>query len=140
MRTATTRVGATFLLTAAFVAASQTTAIAEPAPAEPNVQYTLTSQTGASFNVNYITAQPADLAAYNADAYSYLKKDEVSTAEPWVFKTTLADPSWAFIDMSVGFHRADAPPFPHCEISVNGQVVSQGGGDPYTARCSLGKL
>jgi hypothetical protein len=140
MRTATTRVGATFLLATALAAASQTTATADPPPAEPNVQYTLTSQTGVSFNVNYITAQPASLAAFNADAYSYLKKEEVPTADPWVFKTTLNDTSWAFVDMSAAAHGGQAPPYPHCEIAVNGQVVSQAGGDPYTARCSLGKL
>lgn len=140
MRKATTRVGATFLLAAALVAASQTTAVADPPPAGPNVQYTLTSQTGVSFNVNYVTAQPASLAAFNADAYSYMKKEEVPTADPWVFKTTLDDTSWAFVDMSAAAHGGQAPPYPHCEIAVNGEVVAQGGGDPYTARCSLGKL
>jgi hypothetical protein len=91
----------------------------------------------AASQVNYITTAPPSMDAYNHDAYTYLKKEDVSTGEPWVFETTLSDPQWAFVDMSVGFHRADAAPFPHCEIAVDGQVVVQADGDPYSARCAL---
>jgi hypothetical protein len=123
------------MLAAASVAASQGTANAEPPV--PNVKYTLTSATGVSFQVNYITTQPPSMAAYNADAYTYLKKDEVPTGEPWVFETTLEDPQWAFIDASAAAHGGQAPAFPVCEISVDGQVVSHTDGGPYSARCAL---
>jgi hypothetical protein len=141
MRTATIRVGAAFLLAAASVAVSQGTANAEPpappAPPAPNVKYTLTSGTGVSFNVNYLTAQPPSKEAYNDDPYAFLKKEEVSTAQPWVFETRLDDPQWATIDASAAAHGGQGVPNAHCEIAVDGQVVVTGDG-PYTARCQLG--
>jgi hypothetical protein len=140
MRTATIRVGAAFLLAAASIAASSATGNADPeqppAPPTGNVKYTLTSDTGVTFNVNYLVAQPPSKDAYNADPYTYLKKEEVPT--PWEFTTTLQDAQWATIDASAAAHGGQAPPNPHCEISVDGQVVSQSSG-PYTARCMLSR-
>ncbi|RDH75134.1 hypothetical protein DVS77_28435 [Mycolicibacterium moriokaense] len=134
MRTATTRVGAALMLVAASVAVSQATASAEPPV--PNVKYILTSDTGVSFQVNYLVSQPPSMAAYNADPYAFLKKEEVPT--PWEFSTTLDDPQWATLDASAAAHGGQAPPSAHCEIQVDGQVVSQADG-PYTARCQLSK-
>src|SRR5690349_9837104 len=132
MRTATIRVGAALMLATASLAIGSGTASAEPTGHQ--VKYILTSDTGASFQVNYLTAQPPSKDAYNADAYAFLKKEEVPT--PWEFTTTLDDPQWATIDASIGFHRANAQPNPHCEIQVDGQTVVTGDG-PYTARCQL---
>ena len=132
MRTATIRVGAALMLAAASLAVGSGTAGAEPTGHQ--VKYILSSDTGASFQVNYLITQPPSKDAYNADAYAFLKKEEVPT--PWEFTTTLDDPQWATIDASVGYHRANAQPNPHCEIQVDGQVVVQGDG-PYTARCQL---
>ncbi|OBK78259.1 hypothetical protein A5651_03235 [Mycobacterium sp. 1274761.0] len=109
-----------------------------PASAEATghqVKYILTSGTGVSFQVNYLTAQPPSKAAYNADPYAFLKKEEVPT--PWEFTVTLEDPQWATLDASAAAHGGQAVPGAHCEIQVDGQVVSQGDG-PYTARCQLG--
>ncbi len=136
MRKVTARIGAAAVLAAAVLAAPATSN-AEPAP--PNVKYTLTSATGVSFQVNYLTAQPPSMAAYNADAYAFLKKEEIPTADPWTFETRLDDPQWATIDASAAAHGGQAPPFPHCEIAVDGQVVVQAGGDPYAVRCQLSR-
>jgi hypothetical protein len=123
------------MLAAALVGTSGATANSEPTGHK--VRYTLTSATGVTFNVNYLTAQPPSKQAYNADPYSFLKKEEVSTADPWVFETTLEDAQWATIDASAAAHGGQAAPYPHCEIAVDDQVVSQADG-PYTARCQLG--
>jgi len=139
MRTATIRVGAAFLVAAASVAASSATGSADPdqpAPPAGNVKYTLISDTGVAFNVNYLVAQPPSKDAYNADPYTYLKKEDVPT--PWEFTTTLADPQWATIDASAAAHGGQAAPNPHCTITVDGQVVSESSG-PYTARCMLSR-
>ena len=132
MRTATIRVGAALMLAAASFGVGSTTANAEPTGHQ--VKYVLTSGTGATFQVNYLTAQPPSKDAYNADPYAFLKKEDIGT--PWEFTTTLEDPQWATIDASVGFHRANAEPGAHCEIWVDDQMVVQGDG-PYTARCQI---
>lgn len=133
MRTATIRVGAALILAAASVGVSSATANAEPTGHQ--VKYVLTSDTGVVFQVNYLTAQPASKDAYNADPYAFLKKEDVGT--PWEFTTTLEDAQWATIDASAAAHGGQAAPNAHCEIQVDGQVVSQSDG-PYTARCQLG--
>jgi hypothetical protein len=120
------------MLAAASLAVGSGTADAEPTGHE--VKYVLTSATGASLQVNYLVAQPPSKDAYNDDPYAFLKKEEIPT--PWEFTTTLEDAQWATIDASIGFHRANAEPNPHCQILVDGQVAVEGGG-PYTARCQL---
>jgi len=120
------------MVAAASVTVSPVTANAQPPV--PNVKYILTSDTGVSFQVNYLIAQPPSKDAYNADPYAFLKKEEVPT--PWEFTTTLADPQWATIDASAAAHGGQAVANAHCEIQVDGVVVSQSGG-PYTARCQL---
>jgi hypothetical protein len=138
MRTATSVVGAAFLLAAASVAVSQGTADAQPAGHQ--VRYTLVSAGAADYNLNYLIAQPASKEAYNADAYAYLKKEEVvlQPGVPWVFETTLEDPQWGILTASTGVHAMQGSPNPHCEIAIDGQVVVQNDG-PYTAHCQLGQ-
>ena len=62
--------------------------------------------TAADFDLYYLTAQPPSKAAYDADAYSFLKSDKVNLAPgvPWVFETTLADPQWAILTVSSTTH------------------------------------
>jgi hypothetical protein len=140
MRTATGRIGAAFgvaaLVASAGVAASQATAAADPAAHQ--VRYTLTATDAADFDLYYVTNQPPSKAAYDADAYSFLKKDQVSLAPgtPWVFDTTLADPNWAILTVSSTTHGGRAAPNPHCEITVDGQVVVQQDA-PYNLQCKL---
>jgi hypothetical protein len=138
MRTATTRVGAAFMVAAASVAVSQGTANAEPAGHQ--VRYTLTSATGVGFDLFYLTTQPPSKEAYDADAYAFVKSERVNVAAgvPWVFETTLADPQWAIITASTAVHAMQAPPNPHCEIAIDGQVAVQQDG-PYTVQCKLGQ-
>jgi hypothetical protein len=132
MRNVKAKIGAAAAVALAVVASAPATSSAEP-PA-PNVKYILTSDTGVSFQVNYLITQPPGKDAYNADPYSFLKKEEVPT--PWEFTTTLEDPQWATIDASAAAHGGQAVANAHCEIQVDGVVVSQSGG-PYTARCQL---
>jgi hypothetical protein len=133
MRNVKAKIGATAAVALAVVASAPATSSAEPVA--PNVKYILTSDTGVGFQVNYLIAQPPSKDAYNADPYTFLKKEEVPT--PWEFTTTLEDPQWATIDASAAAHGGQAVANAHCEIQVDGVVVSQSGG-PYTARCQLG--
>jgi hypothetical protein len=138
MRTATTRVGVAFMVAVASVAVSHATANAEPTVHQ--VRYTLISAGAADYQLNYLTAQPPSKEAYNADAYAYLKREQVNVAPgvPWVFETTLEDPQWAILTASTGVHAMQGSPNPHCEIAIDGQVAVQNDG-PYTAHCQLGQ-
>jgi hypothetical protein len=138
MRTATTRVGAAFMMAAAGIAISHGTSNAEPTGHQ--VRYTLISAGAADFKLNYLIAQPPSKEAYNADAYAYLKSEQVNLAPgvPWVFETTLEDPQWAILTASTGVHAMQGSPNPHCEIAIDGQVAVQNDG-PYTAHCQLGQ-
>jgi hypothetical protein len=138
MRTATTRVWAALAVAAAAIAvghtAANTTANAEPAAHQ--VRYTLTAAGGADFDLFYLTSQPPNKAAYNANPYAFVKKEPVTLAPgvPWVFETTLADPQWAIFTVSSTTHGGQAAPNPHCDIAVDGQVVVQQDG-PYNLQC-----
>lgn len=114
--------------------------VANAEPAAHQVQYTLTSATDVTYNLNYLTAQPPNKQAYNANANAFLKSEAVvvPAGAPWVFTATLADPQWAIISASTGVHAMQAPPNPHCEIAVDGQVVAQQDG-PYAVTCQLGQ-
>jgi hypothetical protein len=136
MRSATVRVGAALVLAAAGVAVSYAISGAEPAAHQ--VRYTLTSATDVGFDLYYLTTQPPSQEAYDADPYSFLKNERVNLAAgvPWVFETTLADPQWAIVTASTAVHAMQAPPNPHCEIAIDGQVAVQQDG-PYTVQCQL---
>lgn len=138
MRKAITVVGAAFTLAVASLAVSQGTAEAQPAGSK--VRYTLVSDGAADYTVNYLIAQPASKEAYNADAYAYLKKEEIilQPGVPWVFETTLEDPQWGILTASTGVHAMQGSPNPRCEIAIDDQVVTQNSG-PYTAHCQLGQ-
>jgi hypothetical protein len=135
MRTAI-RVGAALAVAAAGIGVSQATSSAEPAGHQ--VRYTLTTAGPADFDLFYLTTQPPNKQAYNADAYSFVKKETVNVGPdaPWVFETTLADPQWAIFTVSSTTHGGQAAPNPHCEIAVDGQVVVQQDG-PYNLQCKL---
>jgi hypothetical protein len=136
MRTATTRVWAALAVAAAAIAVGHPTANAEPAAHQ--VRYTLTAAGGADFDLFYLTTQPPNKAAYNANPYAFVKKEPVTLAPgvPWVFETTLADPQWAIFTVSSTTHGGQAAPNPHCDIAIDGQVVVQQDG-PYNLQCQL---
>jgi hypothetical protein len=138
MGQATSRAGAAFLVAAAAVAVTNATAYADPAGHQ--VTYTLTSAGGADFDLYYLTSQPPSKAAYNADPYSFVKKEPVTLAPgvPWTFQTTLADPQWAIFTVSSTTHGGQAAPNPHCDITVDGQMAAQQDA-PYNVVCQLGQ-
>ena len=137
MRNVKAKIGAAAGVALAVVASVPATSSAEPAGHV--VRYTLTSTTDVGYDLNYLIAQPPSKAAYNADANAFLKSERVNVAPgaPWVFETTLEDPQWAIITASTGVHAMQAPPSPHCEIAIDGQLAVQQDG-PYTAQCQLG--
>jgi hypothetical protein len=136
MRTTTARVGAALAVAAAGIALSHGTSSAEPAGHQ--VRYTLTAAGAADFDLFYLTTQPPNKEAYNADAYAFVKREKVNLAPgvPWVFETTLADPQWAILTASSTTHGGQAAPNAHCEIAVDGQVVVQQDA-PYNLQCKL---
>ncbi len=134
MRKGMSKVGAV-LVSGAALAAATGVAQADPA-AGHQVRYTLTSAAPYDFQVLYLTAQPADKAAYNADAYTYVKRETINVApdRPWVFETTLADPQWAILQVSSTTKGGVGAPNPHCDVAVDGQVtVAQDA--PYSVVC-----
>jgi hypothetical protein len=136
MRTTTARVGAALAVAAAGIALSHGTSSAEPTGHQ--VRYTLTSAGASDFDLFYLTTQPPSKAAYNADAYAFVKRETVNVGPdaPWVFETTLADPQWAIFTISSTTHGGREAPNPHCEIAVDGQVVVQQDA-PYNLQCQL---
>ncbi|MGB8407223.1 MAG: hypothetical protein WCE30_24490 [Mycobacterium sp.] len=125
---------------AAVVAAGLTVgqATASADPAGHKVRYTLTVGGPASFDLLYLVNQPANKAAYNANAYSFVKRETVNVGPdaPWVFETTLADPQWAIFTVSSTTHGGQAAPNAHCDIAIDGQVATQQDA-PYNVQCQL---
>ena len=140
MRTATGRIGLALSAAALTVSAGLSVGAAAAAadPGAHQIRYTLTSAGDADFDLYYVTAQPPTKAAYDADAYSFLKKEPVTLAAgvPWVFDATFADPNWAILTVSSTTHGLRDAPNPHCEITVDGQVVVQQDA-PYNLQCKL---
>ena len=136
----TNEIGAAFGVAALVTSAGLMSgpAVAAADPATHQVRYTITATDAADVDLYYMANQPPSKAAYDADAYSFLKKDLVSLSPgtPWVFETTLADPNWAILTVSSTTHGMRAAPNPHCEISVDGQVVVQQDA-PYNLQCKL---
>ena len=137
MRNVKAKIGAAAAAALAVLASAPATSSAEPAGQV--VRYTLTSATDVGYDLNYIVTQPPSKQAYNADAGAFLKSERVNVGPgaPWVFETTLEDPQCAIITASTGVHAMQAPPSPHCEIAIDGQLAVQQDG-PYTAQCQLG--
>ena len=116
-----------------------TPAVSSAAPAAPHqVTYTLSTGGAADFTVTYLTAQPPSKDAYNADSYSYMKRDTITVSPdaPWTFTTTFADPQWAFLQVGSTTHGGQAAPNAHCEISIDGQVATSQDA-PYSPQCFL---
>jgi hypothetical protein len=69
-------------------------------------------------------SEPPSQDAVDADPSAFLRNERVTIrpGAPWVFETTLKDTQWAIITASSA-HRA--APNPHCDITVDGQVVVQ---------------
>ena len=104
-------------------------------PAGPyQVTYTVTTTSDLIANIYYVTADPPSQALANDPAFMPLARTTVGPGAPWIFETTMNNPTqWAFVSASGGL-RVN-PEF-RCEIAVDGQVmVSQQGGSGV--QCSL---
>ena len=125
---------AVVMLAAGSGAVTEATANADPDARQ--IRYTLTTGAPYEFQLTYLTAQPPNKAAYNANANAYLKRETVTVAPdaPWVFPTVLADPQWAFLQVSSTTRGGMAAPNARCEVAVDGQVVIQNE-HPYSPRC-----
>lgn len=97
-------------------------------PVTPHqVTYTITTTSDLTANIYYVTADPPDQGAANDPQFMPLSRTPIGPGAPWIFETTLNDPTqWAFVSASGGL-RVN-PEF-RCEIAVDGQVVvsEQGG-------------
>lgn len=137
-----TRVGAAVasaaVIAGAGLAASSGTAGADP-EGQP-VHYTVTTAAPYEFTITYLVNQPPSKEAFNADADAFLKRDKITVAPdaPWVFDTNLADPQWAFLQVSSTQRGGMGAPNARCEVTVDGQVAAQHE-DPYSPMCLLSK-
>lgn len=92
-------------------------------PAGQKVTYTVTAQGELNAQIYYLATEPASQADYEADSAKYLTNIRVplQPGVPWVFETTLADPTqWALVSASGALRE---PPHFRCEIAVGDQVV-----------------
>jgi hypothetical protein len=88
------------------------------------VRYTVTAGDTLQAKIYYMAAEPPSKAAYDADSSKYLQFVQVGIdpATPWVFETTLTDPTqWGIVTAS-GALRTN-PNF-HCDVAVDGTIVS----------------
>ena len=140
MRSKTAKALAALILAGAGVAAAHGVSGADPAAGQHQVTYTLTAAGPSDFTVTYLTAQPASKAAYNADSYAYMKRETINVGPgaPWTFTTTMADPQWAFLQVSSTTRGGQAAPEAHCEVAVDGQVVNSADA-PYSPQCFLSR-
>ncbi|WP_231737374.1 hypothetical protein [Mycobacterium sp. IS-1742] len=123
--------------------AAAMTATTAPAHADPaaesgahTVTYTVVAQSELNAQIYYLASEPPGRAEFDADSSKYLTNVKVplKPGVPWVFQTTLADPTqWALVSASGALR---VPPNFHCEIAVDGAVVVQSDGGSGT-QCSL---
>jgi hypothetical protein len=99
-------------------------------PAGHQVTYTVSSPNNLTATVNYVNADPPSQAAYSADPskFSTSVQAPLSGGTPVTYTVTLANPAqWASVSVSGMLHWPDSGNGPasfHCEVAVDGQVVS----------------
>jgi hypothetical protein len=135
MMTQIRRLLATGIIAVAGVATTYAPAAAEPGTHQ--VRYTITTGQEATVNLSYLSTEPENRAAFDANPNAYLRNERVTVAPgaPWVFETTLKDTSWAYV-MAGGAARYNGTPNPHCDIAIDGNVVAQQDGET-AATCAL---
>ena len=136
MRYPTALCAAVFLLATASPMAQAPADPSDPSgpPVPHQVTYTVTTTSDLTANIYYVATDPPSQALANDPQFMPLARTGVGPGAPWVFQTTLTDPTqWAFISASGGL-RVN-PEF-RCEIAVDGEVVlSQQGGSGV--QCAL---
>lgn len=135
MRTAAIRFGAVLAIAVSGVGVSH--AMSSGDPGSHQVRYTVTTGQEMSVNLNYLATEPASQSAYNANPGAYMRNESVTIdpGAPWVFETTLNDTSWAYV-MAGGAAHYNGTPNPHCDIAIDGNVVTQQDG-VIAATCAL---
>lgn len=135
MRTAATRFGAVLAIAAVGVTSSHAISTAEPAAHQ--VQYTVTTGQEMAVNLDYLATEPASQSVYNANPDAYMRNEQVTITPgaPWVFATTLKDTSWAYVMAGAAAHY-NGTANPHCDIAIDGNVVTQQDGE-IAATCAL---
>ena len=135
VRTAATRLGSALGIAAAGLTLTHAVSTADPGAHQ--VTYTVTTAQEETVSLNYLATEPASQSAYNANPDAYLRNEQVTIAPgaPWVFETTLTDTSWAYV-MAGGATHYNGSPNPHCDIAIDGQVVTQQDGEAG-AQCAL---
>jgi hypothetical protein len=133
MRKAATRLGAAIVLAAGGVLSSH----AISGAAGHQVRYTVSTGQETSVNINYLATEPPSQSAYNANGAAFMRNESVAITpgSPWVFETTLNDTSWACV-MAGGATHYYGTPNPHCDIAIDGNVVTQQDGDTAVT-CAL---
>lgn len=108
--------------------------------AEPplhHVRYTVTSDNPFWAKIYYRDTDPPSFADYSHDPYLFSPTAEadVGPGRPWVLEVMLADPGqWAMV--TVAATDARVTPMAHCQLAVDGVVVSTGNG-AKGALCSI---
>jgi hypothetical protein len=135
VRTAAARLGAALAVAASGL--TTTHAVAGADSGAHQVRYTVTTQLELSIDLDYLATEPASQSAYNANPDAYLRNERVTIAAgtPWVFDTTLKDTSWAYVRAGGAAHY-NGTPNPHCDIAIDGNVVTQQDGETV-ATCAL---
>ena len=135
VRTAAFRFGAALTVVAAGLTSSSAISSAEPGTHQ--VRYTVSTGLEVNLNLIYLATEPPSQAAYNANPSAFLRNERftISPGAPWVFETALTDTSWAYV-MAGGATHYNGSPNPHCDIAIDGQVVTQQDGEAG-AQCAL---
>jgi hypothetical protein len=135
MQTAASRLCAALAVAAAGLTSAH--AISGADPGAHQVRYTVTTQLELSIDLDYLATEPESQSAYNANPNAYLRNERVTIAAgaPWVFETTLKDTSWAYVKAGGAAHY-NGTPNPHCDIAIDGNVVTQQDGQTV-ATCAL---
>lgn len=125
-------------MVAAAMTVSPVVAHADPAAERGShtVTYTVVAQSELNAQIYYLATEPPSRADFDADSSRYLTNVKVplQPGVPWVFHTTLDDPTqWALVSASGALR---VPPNFHCEIAVDSVVVVQSDGGSGT-QCAL---
>lgn len=106
-------------------------------PVLHHVQYTVTSETPTHAQIYYRQTDPPSWADYSHNPYLFSPRADadIGPGKSWVFEVMLADPEqWAMVTATSGL--APVTPMFHCELAVDGVVVSTNQG-PKGALCAL---
>jgi hypothetical protein len=128
-------------LLAALLTIAGEVAVATPAwadePVLRHVTYTVTAESPVDADIYYRDTDPPTWADYSHNPYVFSPRADVKIGPdtPWVLDVMLANPDrWAMVSATSGMSPA-TPNF-HCQLAVDGVVVTSGSG-PKGALCSV---